>query len=178
MHALELDFVKRRRLVSPLGLLLLAVGTAAAGVVAVDYLDARAALERIEAQQSRLDRQSRQSRQGAPLPKAGAAPARDDAQAAARAVVQLRLPWDALLREIELLADSSVALLSVESQGQTRTLRLAGEAKTMADAVAYLARLRESPWIDTAHISSHEERQADGVRVIRFSLEAVWSGPP
>jgi len=177
MYALELDFVKRRRLASPLGLLLLIAGTAAAGVVAMDYLDARAALERVEAQQSRLERQSRQSR-GAPPPKAGAAPARDDAQAASRAVAQLRLPWDALLREIELLADSSVALLSVESQGQARTLRLAGEAKTMADAVAYLARLRESPWIDTAHISGHEERQADGVRVIRFSLEAAWSGPP
>lgn len=175
MHALDLDFVKRRRLASPLGLLLLIAGTAAAGVVAMDYLDARAALERVEAQHSRLERQSRQK---APLPKAGAAPARDDAQSAARAVAQLRLPWDALLREIELLADSSVALLSVESQGQARTLRLAGEAKTMADAVAYLARLRESPWIDTAHISGHEERQADGVKVIRFSLEAAWSGPP
>jgi Tfp pilus assembly protein PilN len=177
MHALDLDFVKRRRPASPLGLLLLFAGAAAAGVVATDYLDARAALERVEAQRSRLERQSRQSRPGAP-PKAGAAPARDDAQSAAGAVAQLRLPWDALLREIELLADSSVALLSVESQGQARTLRLAGEAKTMADAVAYLARLRESPWIDTAHISGHEERQAGGVRVIRFSLEAVWSGPP
>lgn len=175
MHALDLDFVKRRRLASPLGLLLLIAGTAAAGVVAMEYLDARAALERIEVQQSRLERQSRKK---APLPKAGAAPVRDDAQAASRAVAQLRLPWDALLREIELLADSSVALLSVEGQGQARTLRLAGEAKTMADAVAYLARLRESPWIDTAHISGHEERQADGVKVIRFSLEAVWSGPP
>lgn len=173
MNALELDFARRRRRASPLGLLLLAAGAAAIGASALDYLDAREALARAEAQQARLARQAK-----APPPRAAKAPVRDEVQPALRAVAQLRLPWDALLREIELLADPSVALLGIEGQGQARTLRLTGEAKTMADVVAYLGRLRDSPWIDAAHLSGHEERQAGSVKVIRFSLEASWSGPP
>lgn len=176
MHALTINFIGRRRIASPLGLLLFAAGVAMAGAVAIDYLDARAEAQLAEAQLARLQRQSRpvaalRRDEGA------ATSARDDAQALGRMVSQLRLPWDALLREIEMLTDPTVALLSIEGQGQARTLRLTGEAQTMADAVAYVSRLRESPWIDAAHLSGHEERQVGAVRVIRFSLDAVWSGP-
>lgn len=172
MHALELDFARGPRRVSPLGLLLFAAGAAALGAVLLDHLEAREALARAEAQQARLERQARQARPGAKAPR------RESAGAAERAVAQLRLPWDALLREIELVGDPAVALLSLEGQGAARTLRLTGEAKTMADAVAYLERLRASPWIDAAHLTGHEERQAGGVKVMRFAIEASWSGPP
>lgn len=176
MHALGINFIRRGRFASPLGLLLFAVGAMATGAVAVDYLDASEDLQRVEALQVRLQRQVRHD--AGPRRREGAPPAaREDVQAAGRVVSQLRLPWDAVLREIEILADPAVSLLSLESQGQTRTLRLTGEAKTMADAVAYVSRLRESPWIDAAHLSGHEERQAGAVRVIRFSLDAAWSAP-
>ena len=171
MQPLAINFVAAPRLGSAAGWLLLAVGAAARAAVALDALDAREALARAEAQRARLERQLRQPAPTGP----GAGPARE---AAARAVARLRLPWDALLREIERLADDSVALLSVEAQGQARSLRLAGEAKTMADAVAYLARLRESSLIEAAHLAGHEERQAGGVKVVRFTIEAGWSGAP
>lgn len=178
MHALELDFARRRRPLSLIGLLLLLAGAAAAAVVATDYAEARANLERLEARQARLERQARQAVTKAPPARAGAVPAADAAPAAALAVAQLRLPWDALLGEIERIADAPVALLGVEGRGDARSLRLTGEAKSMDDAVGYLARLRQSPLIASAHLSGHEERQAGAVRVIRFSLDAVWSGSP
>ena len=173
MHPLGINFVHRRRFASWLGLLLLAVGVAAAGAVAADYLDAREELARVEAKQARLKRPDAASRRNA-----SATPAtRDDAQAVERVASQLRLPWDVVLHEIELRADPAVALLSVEAHGQKRTLRLTGEAKAMADVVAYVNRLRESPWIKAAYLSGHEEKQVGAVRVIRFSLDATWSEP-
>ncbi|MDO8450806.1 MAG: hypothetical protein Q7T10_18600 [Rhodoferax sp.] len=173
MHALNINFVRRRRLVSPLGLLLLAAGIVAAGAVAVDYFEARTELERVEARQARLVRAD-----AAPRKRETVSPkVSDDSKAIGRVVSQLRLPWDAVLRETEMMTDSSVALLSLEGQGQTRKLRLTGEAKAMADVVAYVSRLRESRLIDAAYLSHHEERQAGAVRVIRFSVDATWRVP-
>jgi Tfp pilus assembly protein PilN len=173
MPALALNFVQRRRLASPLGLLLLVGGLAAAGLVAVDYLDARDELERAELRLVRLKRP-----EATPRPREGGAPsARGDAQTVDRAAARLRLPWDAMLREIETRTNPAVALLGIEAQGQARTVRISGEAKTMADVVAYVSHLRESPWIKAAYLSGHEERQAGAVRVIRFSLDAQWSEP-
>lgn len=180
MRALDLDFAKRRRCASPFGLLLLVLGAAAVAAVAADYLAAAEELQLLEARQARLEQQTRQVRSQARY--SGAArrladagdQARTGEQAAERAIEQLRLPWDRVLREIEALTPPAVALLSIESQGQTRVLRLTGEARTMGDAVAYVGRLRASPWIDAVYLSSHEERPADAVKVIRFSLDAAW----
>lgn len=173
MHALDINFAGHRRFGSALGLLLFAISVVAAAVVAIDYLDAREELERAEARQARLQRPAAASRQ-----RGGAAPvARDESRAIERVGSQLRLPWDAMLREVELRSDPAVALLSVEAQGQTRRLHLTGEARTMVDVVAYVSRLRESPWIKTAYLSGHEEKQVGAVRVIRFSLDATWSAP-
>lgn len=184
MHALDINFVKRRRFVSLFGLLLLAAGVMATGVVAVDYLEASEELQGVEARQVRLLRQMKPVRSSA-APRqsegdrgtraANGAPA--DAQSAEHAIAQLRLPWSRVLHEIETLTGPAVALLSIESQGKTCTLRLTGEAKTMADAMAYVSRLRESSRIDAVYLASHEEKQAGAVKVTRFSLDAVWCTP-
>lgn len=174
-YALDIDFIEHRRFASPMSLLLFVVGVMAMGVVAVDYLDAHEELQRVEAQQVRLLRRVRhdaipRQRENSPV-----AMAQTDAQSAERIVLQLNLPWDALLHELENLADPGIALLSIESQGQTRMLRLTGEAKTMDDVVAYVTRLRESPKIVAATLSGHEEKQAGAVAVIRFSLDVDWN---
>lgn len=173
-HALGIDFIEHRRVASPLGLLLFAVGVVVMGVVIADYLDAHEELQRVETQHARLLRQMRHDA----VPRRRENPvvmAQTDAKAAERVFSQLNLPWNALLHELENLADSDIALLSIECQGQTRTLRLTGEAKTMADVVAYVTRLRESPQVVAATLSGHEEKQAGAVEVIRFSLDVDWN---
>ncbi|MCK9990398.1 MAG: hypothetical protein RugAbin2_01412 [Rugosibacter sp.] len=177
-YALDMDFVRRRRLASPLGLLLFAVGMMATGAVAVDYLDAGEELHRVKVQQARLLRQVPHDDTSPRGRKSASTVVRDDVQAAERVVSQLNLPWNALLRELENLADPAVALISIEGQGQARTLRMTGEAKTMADVAAYVTRLRGSSQIDAATLSGHEKRQVGAVEVIRFSLDVDWGGRP
>jgi len=173
MNALNIDFVQRRRYASLLGLLLFSAGVLALAAVATDYLDARDELERVELKQARMQHPQASLRQHDKTP---AAP-RDDTQAIERIAAQLSLPWDAILHEIETHTDPTVALLNLEAQGATRTLRLTGEAKTMADVVAYLSRLRESGLIEAANLTHHEEKSVGSVSVIRFSLDATWKAP-
>lgn len=172
MHALNLNFMAHRRLGSPLGLLVLAAGIVAASIVAVDFVEGRAELDRVHM------RQARQSKPEAVRQRTSASPEmQDDAKAMGRVSSQLRLPWDAVLRDMELMVDPAVGILSVEGQGQTRTLRITGEAKAMVEVVAYVNHLRQSSLIETVYLSSHEEKQAGAVKIIRFSLDAVWRLP-
>lgn len=173
MQAISLNFVQRRRLASPLGLLLFVAGLMAVGMVAFDFYGAQEELTRVEARQARLPRPDAVK----PV-RVSALPAlADDAKLVVRVVAQLRQPWDTVLHEIDMLADPAVALLSIEAQGQTRTLHLTGEVKTMAALVAYVGRLRASPSIDTAYLSHHEDRQVGAVKVIRFAVDATWRAP-
>ena len=173
MGPLAVDFQARRRPISPLGLLLVGLGTAAMGAFGVDYLGADEELERVEAQVERARRHQRPVRAQAPATATG-----KDERAAVRAVLkELRTPWGAVLGELELASDATVALLDVTTTAQGRMLRLTAEAKTMSDALAYVGRLRASPWRDSVHLSGHEAKQAAGVPVVRFSVDAAWSGP-
>lgn len=181
MNALAINFVQGRRLASPLGLLLLVVGMAAAGVVALDYQDARDALGRVELRQARVSRPASATRPNAGTSTADSARNGANGASGAKAIEvladQLSLPWDAMLRAIETRSDPAVALLSVEAQGQTRTIRISGEAKSMSDVAAYVRHLRESPLLASVFLNGHEEKQAGAVTVIRFALDAKWSGP-
>lgn len=173
MNALDINFVQRRRLGSSLGVLLLATGMVAAVLVGSDYLAVSDELARVEQKQARL-----QKTQASPVRRDNPAPAsQDDKQFVDPVMSQLQLPWSAILQEIEARTGPAVALLDLEAQGQARTLHLTGEAKSMSDVVAYVSRLRESPLIEAAHLSHHEEVQAQSVTVIRFSLDATWKAP-
>ncbi len=173
MNALNINFVQRRRLASTLGWLLLVMGLVAVGTIGGDYLDARDELARVEQRQARLQRPAAN-----PARRAASAPeVRNDTQAVERVKAQLHLPWDTVLREVESATSPAIALLDLEAKGQTRVLRLTGEAKTMTDVVAYVSRLRQSRWIEAANLSHHEEKQAASVKVIRFSVDATWRAP-
>lgn len=173
MQALAINFVQHRRFGSALGLVLLAVGMVAAMAVAVDYVEARTELDRVQLRQARQPDPDAMPRQRTSAPPA----ALNDAKAVGNAVSQLGLPWNAVLHEMESLSDPAVAILSVEGQGQARTLRITGEAKTMADVVTYVGQLRGSRWIGSAYLSSHEDKQAGAVKVLRFALDVTWRVP-
>jgi hypothetical protein len=181
MQALGFNFAGHRRLSSPLGLLLLAAGAAAIAVVTLDYLAASEELARVQARHERmvrLDIATRPGKRVAALPATAASGAAGDSANGSNTVMrvtqQLQLPWDALLQDLETLADPSVALLSLDAQGQAHTLRLTGEAKTMAEVLAYVGRLRALPSLDAVQLTSHEEKLAGNVKVIRFTVDATW----
>jgi Tfp pilus assembly protein PilN len=174
MRALGINFVRRRRFASPLGFVLLSAGIIAFGVTTMDYLDAQADLERVEARQARLIQSGTKTRKV----ESPTTAATDEARAVVGLVSQLRQPWDIVLHNLEILADPTVAFLSVEAQGQARKLRINAETKSMDDAIAYVGRLRRSPLVESAVLSGHEVKQSGPVSVIRFTTDATWSQPP
>lgn len=173
VQALDINFVRRRRFASPLGWLLMLVGALGLGVVALDHNQAQDELQAVQARAQRLARDGKN-----PTARRDTAPVSPEtATAAARANVALAQPWDGLLQELEALRDPKVALLGVEAQAATRSLRLTGEARSMTDVVAYVNRLRRSPMAQSAVLATHEARRDGEVDVIRFSLDVVWKAP-
>ena len=179
-HALDLDFMRRRRLASPVGWLVLAAGLAFMATVALDYLDSRDTLAQLLQRQAQLQPPLRpQVASGA----SGASGARGASAPVLRAAgadllqvqAQLAWPWDAVLRELESHAEPDLALLSIDMQGQR--LRAVGEAPDMDTVVAWLGRLRSSPWILAADLASHEPRKDGAVSVLRFAVDIRWKAP-
>jgi hypothetical protein len=71
-----------------------------------------------------------------------------------------------------------VALISVDVQAASSSLRLVGEARTMADALAYARSLRQSNHLQKVFMSGQEEKMAGTQKVLRFSLDADWKTAP
>lgn len=174
MQRLRIDFLKRRPPVSLLGWALSIAGVASMAVAALDYSQAR---DELQSALDHAERQARGSKQRARSNTTAPTVAPELLRASARADAALSQPWGRLLRDLETLADSRVALLGVEAQGAARTLRITGEAATVADAVDYVERLRQSPLTRSAVLGSHEWRNAEGVDVIRFSVDMAWGTP-
>jgi hypothetical protein len=173
VQALQIDFVRRRRLASPLGWLLLLVGLIGLGGVVLDYTQAQDELLAVQARsqrQARIDKPAPARRPAAPMNP-------ESSNAAVHASAALTQPWDGLLRELESLNEPRVALLSLDAKAEARTLRVTGEANAMADVVAYIKRLRPSPLTRSAALVTHEIRRDGQVDVIRFSLDVIWKLP-
>ena len=174
MNPIAIDFAKRPHRASWLGVALCVLGASVALVSAWSYMDAQADVDQAQARLARLQRTT-----AAPRPSATAPAVRkEEDKSFTRVSTQLRRPWSGLLGEIESISLPAVALVSVESQGQTRSLRMSGEAKTMGDVVAYVNRLRELSLVESVYLSQHEEKQSGGASVIRFALDAVWRPLP
>lgn len=173
MYALNVNFVRTRRPVSWLALAALAAGLAAMAVMLVDHVEARDELALADARLEQVQRRQQQAqvvqRRGIP-----AAQAVVEAPVVRNILAQLHMPWNAMLRALENLADPSVALLSLESQAKGQSLRLTGEARSMTDVLAYVSRLDAAPGIGAATLSGHEERLAGAVRMVRFSVDVTW----
>lgn len=179
MQAIAINFAKRPRSASKLGVALCLFGAGAICMAAWSYIDAQAEVDQAQTRLARLQRPKAAPRPSAAATSTANVARREDDKSFTRVSTQLRRPWSGLLGEIEASSTPAVALTSVESQGQTRTLHMSGEAKTMADVVAYVNRLRQLPHIESVYLSQHEEKQsAGGVGVIRFSLDAVWRPLP
>lgn len=171
MPPLRIDFLRRRPPASFLGWTLMVAGLVGLVLSALDYAQAR------DDFQSTLDLAERQSRSAKAKP-LNAAPTLAPAVIAANARVSkaIALPWGKLLKELERLAEPGIALLGFEAQGATRQLRITGEAKTMAEVIAYVESLRLSPVSGSVVLGSHEVIVQEGVSLIRFSVDIAWGG--
>ncbi|HSX94382.1 MAG TPA: hypothetical protein VLG41_15750 [Hydrogenophaga sp.] len=174
MKPLHIDFARARRSTSPWAWLVLALGAVGLALALGEYLGAQAQWQAAREAHERVAAPGGAPRGGTRAPVAPTSP--EVSRAAARAQRALDQPWGRLLAELESRVDSPVALLTVEAPGRAAPMRLIAEAREMNHAVAYVESLRGSPLVATATLASHERREADGVPVIRFTVEIVWGG--
>ncbi|MCL4472161.1 MAG: PilN domain-containing protein [Gammaproteobacteria bacterium] len=88
---------------------------------------------------------------------------------------QLNLPWNGLFLAMESAASDRVALLSIQPDVRKRTIRISGEAKNLEAMLDYLARLRGQEILSQVVLSSHEIKEQDPDKPVRFSLSAKWA---
>ena len=89
---------------------------------------------------------------------------------AVRTAAQLNAPWGRLLEEVQLSVGDKVALLSMEADVATASLRLQAEAKDMDALVAFAGRLRAVAGFEDVALESHQVSLQDPLLPVRFSV--------
>lgn len=175
LRPLHLDFAARPPLRPRWSMALLGVGLLACATVALNYQAATDELADRELQRAGLERRvERLSAAGG----GGTAAARLQFSAqAVEAAQQLKKPWDAMLSDLEAAvgeSTGSVALLSVEPDVTQRQMRITGEARQLADILAFVGRLGSAASLHQPTLTAHQSRPSEGVPVIAFTILAGW----
>lgn len=93
----------------------------------------------------------------------------------ANAVIdQLAVPWGELFDAIEAADARGLGLLSLTPNARDRSLRLAGEARSMEELLAYVQRMAAQPALRQVHLLGYGTVMRDGVPVVSFNLAATW----
>jgi Tfp pilus assembly protein PilN len=92
----------------------------------------------------------------------------------------LNTPWSALFDALERHTPAGVALLSVQPDPREGRVRLQAEARTLDDAIAYAAALRQDAGFEAVTLLRHETHERDSQRPIRltFDLQLTGGQPP
>jgi hypothetical protein len=164
---LELDYIAPPRRPLGLGILVLAVSFGLAADLVVRYRDTQLELTRLEAAAGLLGTERRPARA---VPKERL----DEEVRAAEAVVKsLTLPWASLVETLERAAMREVAILQLQPDAQSRTLRLVVEARSREAMFQYVRRLGAARTLADVHILSHQVQLDDPQRPIQFSVQAA-----
>lgn len=175
MRALHLDYQRRTRRVSWIGLAVL--GSALAALV-LTAAHTRQLGQEIARWESRVDHEARLAghRARALLP-ASAEAAREqvlEVQHANQVLRQLSLPWDALFSAVEASGGKHVALLSMEPDLKTGTVTISAEAKNFDAMLDYVRQLGKREVFGSVLLQNHQVQQTDPQKPVRFSLRAAW----
>ncbi len=93
----------------------------------------------------------------------------------ANAVIeQLSVPWGELFEAIEAADARGLGVLSLTPSARDRSLRLAGEARSMSELLAYVQRMADQPALQHVHLLGYSTAVRDGVPVVSFTLAATW----
>lgn len=170
MRALNLDFA-RTRLPTAWWQWLLLLG--AAGLSAILLINYRSYVKDI----NQLEREIRL----ADAPGAGTKSSpKMDAQTAKtvrsanQILERLHMPWETLFRDIELAQISEIALLAIEPNAERSTVMIEGEARNSSAILAYIGELEDQAALAEVRLVSHEIRQEDAEKPVRFIVTAQW----
>lgn len=173
MRAASLDLSRDRDRVPLWQWLLLAIGALSVFFVTLEFVQLRKATRALE---QRLA----EAQQRGPAPARARAPdaaTLRDIEAANRIAARLTLPWEALFHEIEVAQTRDVALLAIQPNVARRSVQLDGEARNADATLEYIAALEAQPALANVSLLSHEIRQDDAEKPVRFSIQARWEYP-
>lgn len=90
---------------------------------------------------------------------------------------RLLLPWPKLFAALEEEVDQPVALLTVEIDGEARTLVLTGEARDFDVMTAYYQALQRQPVLRDVVLQTHQVNRQDRDKPLRFRIAGEWIQP-
>ncbi len=156
---------------------MLAVAAVAAAAVGDGLADAT---QRHAEAQSRFDKLSQRLNAKAPR-RVAVAPdplTLASVQRANAVIDQLTVPWDELFDAVETADARGLAVLSLTPNARERSLRLAGESRSMDELLAYVGRVAAQPSLSQVHLQGYNTVQREGVPVLAFTLAARWVQQP
>ena len=90
---------------------------------------------------------------------------------------QLTTPWSLLLSDLEAATTESgkdIALLEVIPDKNKRSLRVAGEARSLTHVLDYVSRLQSAESLMYPLLENHEIQESNRERPVRFVVAANW----
>lgn len=91
---------------------------------------------------------------------------------------QINLPWEALFDSLEYAVSKEIALLSVQPNVASRTIRINGEARNLAALTDFVEAIEREEVLKNAYLLNYKVKNENPYRPIAFSLTATWIDLP
>jgi hypothetical protein len=89
---------------------------------------------------------------------------------------QLDLPWEELFNAIESTPHEHIAILGIEPDVESASIKISAEAKEATDIVYFIEDLNKTSTIKDTHLISHQIKLQDPQKPVDFVIEATWAG--
>ncbi len=170
MRALQLDFLQGARRGGN-GVVLLALGVAAAFVAMSFHDELRSEADLLESRAAKLERRARGD---APIEVQIDESARLEIVRANEIIDQLALPWDRLFRAVEGAASERVVLRGIAPDAKAGTVQIDAETADIEAMFDYVRRLDRQDGLSNVYLLQHQRERRNAARPIRFLVSAVW----
>ena len=87
---------------------------------------------------------------------------------------QINLPWEGLFNSVEQAIGEDVALLTLQPNVGSQSLRIGGEARNMSVLLDFVEALEREAIFKNVHLLNYKVRQDSPHRQINFLLSATW----
>lgn len=174
MRAVEIDLLQGQRR-SGNGVVLLALGVAAAFAAVSLHDDLRSEADLLESRAAKLERLAR----GVPAVELQVDESARQEIARANAIIdQLALPWDRLLRAVENAASDRVVLRGIAPDAKTGTVQIGAETADSEAMFDYVRKLERQDGLSNVYLLQHRRERGNAARPIRFLVSASWLPRP
>ena len=164
MQRIQLDFVRRGARSRWAARVLLAVALGLAGDMAVSYVQL---VREVHSNETIVAR----AKPRPPLAKASP----EEVALVRDSVERLGLPWAKLFAALEAAGSDQVALLAIEPDTKSGTVKITGDSKDYLAALGYVLTLSQNDALSHVQLVRHEVRQNDPQHPVSFAISAAWN---